>query len=34
MGAYESAQIADMIGIYILDTLGWIINLKKVVLFT
>ena len=30
MGAYDSAQVADLEGIYILDTLGRIVNLKQV----
>ena len=30
MGAYDSAQVADLMGIYILDTLGRIFNLKQV----
>ena len=30
MGAYDSAQVANLIGIYILDTLGCIVNLKQV----
>ena len=30
MGAYNSTQIADLIGIYILDTLGRIIDPKQV----
>ena len=29
MGLYDSAQIVDLIGKYILDTLGRIINLKQ-----
>ena len=33
MGAYDSAQVADLIGIYILDTLGRIINLEQVGLY-
>ena len=30
MGAYDSAQVADLVGIYILDTLGRIVNLEQV----
>ena len=30
MGAYDSAQVANLVGIYILDTLGRIINLEQV----
>ena len=30
MGAYDSAQVADLIGIYILDTLGCIVYLEQV----
>ena len=33
MGAYGSAQVADLIGTYILDTLGRIINLEPVGLY-
>ena len=33
MGAYDSAQVADLIGIYILDTLGCIVNLEQVRLY-
>ena len=33
MGAYDSAQVADLIEIYILDTLGRIVNLEQVGLF-
>ena len=33
MGAYDSAQVADSVGIYILDTLGRIINLELVGLY-
>ena len=29
MGTYDSAQVADLIGIYILDTLDRIVNLEK-----
>ena len=29
MGSYYSAQIADLIGIYIIDTLGRIIDSKQ-----
>ena len=29
VGAYNSAQVADLIGIYILDTLGCIVNLEQ-----
>ena len=29
MGAYVSAQVADLIGIYILDTLGGIVHLEQ-----
>ena len=29
MGAYDSAQVADLAGIYILDTLGRIVNLEQ-----
>ena len=32
-GVYESAQITDLIGIYILDTIGKIIDLKQVGLY-
>ena len=28
MGAYNLAQVVDLIGIYILDTLGRIVNLE------
>ena len=28
MGAYNSAQVADLIGIYILDMLGCIVKLR------
>ena len=30
MGAYDSAQVANLVGIYILDTLGRIVNLEQV----
>ena len=30
MGSFDSAQIADLVGIYILDTLGRIINLNNI----
>ena len=33
MGAYDSAQIADLIRIYILDTLGRIVNLEQIGLY-
>ena len=33
MGTYDSAQVADLIRIYILDTLGRIVNLKQVGLY-
>ena len=33
MGVYYSAQVADLIGIYILDTLGRIVNLEPVGLY-
>ena len=33
MGAYDSSQVADLIGIYILDMLGHIVNLEQVGLF-
>ena len=33
MGSYDSAQIADLMGIYILDTLGRIRDLKIVGLY-
>ena len=33
MGAYDSAQVADLVGIYILDTLGRIVNLQQVGLY-
>ena len=33
MGAYNSAQVADLVGIYILDTLGRIVNLEQVGLY-
>ena len=33
MGAYDSAQVADLVGIYIRDTLGRIVNLKQVGLY-
>ena len=29
IGAYDSAQLANLIGIYILDTLGRIVNLEQ-----
>ena len=32
-GTYDSAQVADLIGIYILDTLGCIVNLEQVGLY-
>ena len=34
MGAYDSAQVVDLVGIYILDTLGRIVNSKQVGLFS
>ena len=33
MGTYDLAQVDDLIGIYILDTLGHIVNLKQVGLY-
>ena len=33
MGAYNSAQVADLVGIYILDMLGSIVNLEQVGLY-
>ena len=33
MGAYDSAQSADLIGIYILDTLSRIVNLEQMGLY-
>ena len=33
IGAYDSAQVADLIGIYILDTLGRIVNLEQMGLY-
>ena len=33
MGAYDSAQVADLVGIYILDTLGRIVNWEQVELY-
>ena len=33
MGAYDSAQVSDLIGIYILNTLGRIVNLEQVGLY-
>ena len=33
MGTYDSAQVADLIGIHILDTFGHIVNLKQVGLY-
>ena len=33
MGAYNSAQVADLVGIYILDTLGRIVNSQQVGLY-
>ena len=30
MGAYESAQVVELVGSYILDTLGGVINLEQV----
>ena len=30
MGAYDSAQVADLVGIYIPDTLGRIVNSQQV----
>ena len=33
MGAYDSAQVADLVGIYILDTLGRIVDLEQVGLY-
>ena len=33
MGAYDSAQIADLIGIYVLDTFGCIVNLEQMGLY-
>ena len=30
IGAYDSAQVADLVGIYILDMLGRIVNLEQV----
>ena len=29
MGAYDSAQVADLVGVYILDTQGHIVNLEQ-----
>ena len=33
MGTYDLALVADLIGIYILDTLGYIVNLEQVGLY-
>ena len=33
MGAYDSAQMADLIGIYILDAFGQIFNLEQIRLY-
>ena len=33
MGAYDSAQVADLVGIYILDTLGRVVNSQQVGLY-
>ena len=33
VGAYDSAQVADLIGIFILDTLGHIVNLELVAFY-
>ena len=33
MGPYDSAQVADLVGIYILDTLGRIVNSEQVGLY-
>ena len=33
MGVYDSAQVADLIGIHMLDMLGCIVNLKQVGLY-
>ena len=33
MGTYDSAQVAELIGVYILDTFGHIVNLKQVGLY-
>ena len=30
MGAYDSAQIVDLLGIYMLDTLSWSIDHKQI----
>ena len=33
MGAYDSVLVADLVGIYILDTLGRIVNLEQVAFY-
>ena len=33
VGAYDSTQVADLVGIYILDTLGRMVNLEQVKLY-
>ena len=33
MGAYDSAQVADLVGIYILDTLSRIVDIKQIGLY-
>ena len=33
MDVYNSAQVADLLGIYILETLGHIVNLEQVELY-
>ena len=30
MGSFDAAQIADLVGIYILDTLGRVLDLKNI----
>ena len=33
IGSFDSAQVADLVGIYILDTLGRITNLNNIVIY-
>ena len=33
IGAYDSTQVDDLIGIYILDVLGSIVNMKQMGLY-
>ena len=33
IGSFDSAQVADLVGIYILDTLGRITNLNSIVIY-